>query len=319
MRNPLVSIIVPVYNAENTLEKCVDSICRQTYNNLEIILVNDGSKDKSLEKINRIANNDKRIIVIDKKNSGVSETRNLGIEAATGDFISFVDSDDYIDLELYDSLLQLALSHKAEVVALINYTIFPNIIPVNMEILSGKKAQQELLRLRFPTSCWAYLYSKKIITSTSVRFNNEIAFFEDLLFNFTILESVGRVVLCRNNMYHYILNDNSINKSPLNKKKMSALDIRLNISVDNEKLYNAETFFRAHTIISLLLSTMKNKVNKNQRLQEIGKASRCLLKRKHAYFNVPIHYIIIIILTSISPKFAVNMGRCIKYRGGKND
>lgn len=96
----LVSIIVPVYNAEKYLNKCLDSIVNQTYSNLEIILINDGSTDNSLSICNDYTNKDGRIIVIDKHNTGAADSRNEGLKKATGKYIMFVDSDDFIDLNI---------------------------------------------------------------------------------------------------------------------------------------------------------------------------------------------------------------------------
>ena len=96
MDTPLVSVIVPVYNAENTLHACVKSISEQTYRNIEIILVNDGSKDDSLSVCRALAAGDERIKIIDKPNSGVSASRNMGIECARGKYLQFADSDDYL-------------------------------------------------------------------------------------------------------------------------------------------------------------------------------------------------------------------------------
>ena len=97
MKQPLVSIILPVYNAQSHLARCLSSICAQTYQNLEIIVLNDGSKDQSLPVCEEFRKKDSRIILVDKANSGVSDTRNLGLKLATGEYIQFVDSDDYID------------------------------------------------------------------------------------------------------------------------------------------------------------------------------------------------------------------------------
>ena len=97
MNKPLVSVIVPVYNAEKTLHACVKSICAQTYDNIEIILVNDGSHDDSLNICRAFAAGDERIKIVDKPNSGVSASRNVGIECAGGKYLQFSDSDDYMD------------------------------------------------------------------------------------------------------------------------------------------------------------------------------------------------------------------------------
>ena len=96
MNSPLISVIVPVYNVENFLHECVDSIINQSYSNLEIILINDGSSDKSGEICEIYALKDSRIKVYHKKNGGLSESRNMGLDHATGSYISFVDSDDYV-------------------------------------------------------------------------------------------------------------------------------------------------------------------------------------------------------------------------------
>lgn len=111
-RPALISVIVPIYNIVEYLPRCVDSIRRQTYRNLEIILVDDGSTDNSGAMAEKFALEDKRVRVFHKENGGVSTARNLGIEKARGDFIGFVDSDDYIEPEMYERLLMVALSEN---------------------------------------------------------------------------------------------------------------------------------------------------------------------------------------------------------------
>jgi glycosyltransferase involved in cell wall biosynthesis len=101
------SFIVPVYNTEKYLRKCIDSLIGQTYNNTEIILINDGSTDNSLQICNEYAVKDTRFIIIDKENGGLADTRNVGIKAATGDYISFVDSDDYIELNTCEKINEI--------------------------------------------------------------------------------------------------------------------------------------------------------------------------------------------------------------------
>lgn len=111
-RPVLISVIVPVYNTVNYLERCVDSIRRQTWRNLEIILVDDGSTDNSGAMAEKIAMEDRRVKVFHKENGGSSSARNLGISQARGDYIGFVDSDDYIEPEMYERLLAVALSEQ---------------------------------------------------------------------------------------------------------------------------------------------------------------------------------------------------------------
>lgn len=114
MSNPLISIIVPVFNVEKYLEKCIESIIGQTYQNIEIILVDDGSKDTSGKICDKFAKEDRRIVVIHKKNGGLSTARNAGIDIAKGVFISFIDSDDYVSVDFCKILLQAIINDNAD-------------------------------------------------------------------------------------------------------------------------------------------------------------------------------------------------------------
>lgn len=114
--NNKVSIIVPVYNVEMHLHKCIESIINQTYKNLEILLIDDGSKDNSGKICDQFAKKDSRIKVIHKKNGGLPDARNRGLELATGEYVSFIDSDDWIDPQMIEELLQIATKHNVEVV-----------------------------------------------------------------------------------------------------------------------------------------------------------------------------------------------------------
>lgn len=114
MKEGLISVIIPVYNAEKYIKRCIKSIQANDYKNLEIICINDGSKDRSLESLLDLQSKDKRIRVIDQTNGGVAVARNRGIEEATGEFVSFIDADDYIHSRYYSTLMQIALENKVE-------------------------------------------------------------------------------------------------------------------------------------------------------------------------------------------------------------
>jgi len=116
MDQPLVSIILPVYNAQNHLARCIGSILNQTYKNIELIILNDGSKDHSLPVCEEFRAKDSRIVLVDKENSGVSDTRNLGLKLAGGEYVQFVDSDDYIDPDFTQHLVEAAEAHHADLV-----------------------------------------------------------------------------------------------------------------------------------------------------------------------------------------------------------
>ena len=113
---PLISVIVPIYNVEKYLDRCVDSIINQTYKNLEIILVDDGSPDNCPQMCDDYAKKDSRIKVVHKENGGLSDARNVGMEVATGEYVSFIDSDDYISLDFYETLLETIVDNDSDIV-----------------------------------------------------------------------------------------------------------------------------------------------------------------------------------------------------------
>ena len=114
MKNKLISIIVPMYNSSSTIERCLNSLKNQSYKNIEIIVINDGSTDNSSEICRKMIKKDKRIKIYEKVNQGVSSARNLGLSHAKGDFIGFVDSDDYIEEKMYEELLEMIMKTKAK-------------------------------------------------------------------------------------------------------------------------------------------------------------------------------------------------------------
>lgn len=113
--NKKISVIVAVYNTEKYIEKCLRSLLNQTYQNLEIIVVDDGSTDNSKEVLKKYSHNDKIKLIYNKKNSGLSYSRNVGLENATGDYIGYIDSDDYVDLDYYEKLIQAIIENKADI------------------------------------------------------------------------------------------------------------------------------------------------------------------------------------------------------------
>ena len=135
MEMPLVSIIVPVYNAQSHLSRCLESICGQEYKNLELIVINDGSKDKSLPVCEEFRKKDSRILLVDKANSGVSDTRNLGLKLAGGKYVQFVDSDDYIAPDYTARLVEAAEKTGADLV----------ISPYTMVIPAGASKPEQVL------------------------------------------------------------------------------------------------------------------------------------------------------------------------------
>ena len=189
MNQPLVSIIVPIYKTERFLRKCVDSILSQTYNNLEIILVDDGSPDNCGQICDEYAKLDARIQVIHKQNAGLSEARNTGIDSAMGKYILFVDSDDYIENQTVEKLIGGASGQRLSVIGY--KLLFPN----NEELSTPEQAygifetiQSYLLSFHklFATKfnfAWGKLYNLAIIKENGLRFEKGLSLVEDVIFN----------------------------------------------------------------------------------------------------------------------------------------
>ena len=219
-----VSVIVAVYNIEKYLGRCLDSICQQTYDDIEIIVVNDGSTDGSKEIAREYAEKDSRIIVVDKKNGGLSDARNAGVDCATGDAILFVDGDDYLDLNCIEILVERMLSADAKIV------LFPYIREFSdksvksklfdeEKIFSGAEVKEKILaRLIGPdknlqgvspvtmdrlNTAWGKLY--KIDVIKNIRFvDTKIIGIEDGWFNINVFFGInGKAVYTEKTWYHY--------------------------------------------------------------------------------------------------------------------
>ena len=171
---PLVSIIVPVYKVEKYLDRCVESLVNQTYKNIEIILVDDGSPDNCPEMCDAWAQKDSRIVVIHKENGGVSSARNKGLESARGEWIWFVDSDDYVELFALEKLVPM--TDNSDLI------IFDTRID-ELYVKDDRFFDNYYFMYRFGFGPCNKLYKKSIITENNLKFDVEEAIGEDLLFN----------------------------------------------------------------------------------------------------------------------------------------
>ena len=223
---PQVSIIVPVYNVENYIERCLNSLVNQTFKDIEIITINDGSTDKSLELLNKYAKEDIRISVIDLGDEGVSYCRNLGIEKANGKYIMFVDSDDWIDSSMVEVMYKKAEENKLDLVMCSYIREFKDhskekIFNLPQEIIyKDNEVKNELLRklvgpikeeLSNPEmldalgTVWGKLYRADILKENKIKFVDlkEIGSAEDTLFNIFTFNYLKKVMFLNKPMYHY--------------------------------------------------------------------------------------------------------------------
>lgn len=220
MSIPLVSIIIPVFNAERYLTKCLKSIIKQSYEHIEILVINDGSSDNSLSIINEFSRKDPRIHILSKKNSGPSETRNLGLEHATGEFISFVDADDWIHENMIEQMV-FEMSRRRSDLVICEVLQFDcqndNYTPRRTFKLSelDQHASYDALMSRFISgefdfANWNKLYKRAIIEENRIRFQADLRIGEDFIFNLIYLNHVSRHTLVYAPMYNYRIHENSL-------------------------------------------------------------------------------------------------------------
>ena len=248
MDQPLVSIILPVYNAQNHLARCIGSILNQTYKNIELIILNDGSKDHSLPVCEEFRARDSRIVLVDKENSGVSDTRNLGLKLASGKYVQFVDSDDYIDPDFTEHLGTAAEQNNADLVIAPYKMVIPAGATKPEQVLdklqdelgvmtvarppevreygflpAGVYTQDEFARhlMDKPASyfygvLWNKLYRRDLLVDHQIQFTSEVRWAEDLVFNMQYLEYANVLVSIPEAGYYYVQNPQSICHTQIN-------------------------------------------------------------------------------------------------------
>lgn len=206
----LVSIIVPMYNVEQFIGKCIDSIIGQTYKHIEIILIDDGSPDLSGNIAEKFALTDARIQVIKTKNQGVSSARNLGIQLSKGEYLIFVDSDDYLSPDYVDYMMSMALNNEAEFVMSKNCHLFPSTEtkyddPIdNIEIWSPEKAASMLLYPgKIEIGCWNKLFLKEFIVNNNILFPEGLYMGEGLNFIVNAAQKANKICVGSKRVYNY--------------------------------------------------------------------------------------------------------------------
>lgn len=208
----LVSVIIPIYNVEKYLEQCFASIISQTYKNIEIILIDDGSTDNSGDIADRLAQDDSRVRIIHKKNGGLSDARNAGMKIATGEYITFIDSDDYVDAKFIEILLELAQTTGAEIIQCNNSRKSTKLGMGSSKavMMQGTHAFIELMKYKTvsPTA-WAKLYKRSLF------YDNKLEFpvgrlHEDTAIVYKLIYLADKIVCNDNVLYFYRLNNMSI-------------------------------------------------------------------------------------------------------------
>ena len=211
-----ISIVIPVYNAEKSLSVCIESIQKQTYDELEILLIDDGSTDSSNVICKRYADKDHRIRVINKSNGGVSSARNLGIKEATGKYIQFVDSDDYIEARCCQTLVEAMETYKVDMVicgCVEHRGKKVNVISYENKVFYTMKDMEEdfgtLYRMNLLNIPWNKLFLREKIKKL---FDEGKSLGEDLVFNLFYMKEIEAVSVIQDALYHYIIVESSLSR-----------------------------------------------------------------------------------------------------------
>ena len=202
-----VSVIVPIYNVEKYLEKCINSLLSQTLEDIQIILVNDGSKDNSGNIAKEYEKNNKdRVIYVEKENGGLSDARNYGLKYATGDFIAFLDSDDYIEKNAYEEMYNKAIEENADYVECDFIWEFPNKIRVDKQYpYKNKKEMLSFVRV----VAWNKLIKRQLIIDNNLEFPKGLRY-EDIEFTYKLIPFVNKFAYVDKPFIHYVQREGSI-------------------------------------------------------------------------------------------------------------
>lgn len=298
-----ISIVVPVYNAEKCLKKCIDSIILQTYKNIEIILIDDGSTDNSLNICKQYETKDKRIIVIHKENGGPSETRNLGIEKATGKFITFVDADDYIDTKMYEKLESDIKKYNSDIAVckikkVRKWEEKKHKLETKYDTI--KMGKEEALNdiLEIKSNITDYLYNKLYKTELfkDIRLPNG-KIFEDMDIMYKIIDKTSTITYTNYEGYYYVQHTASITRNMKQNDIIEGINIiknrykilEQNNKIDLDKLKQN----RADFILKMYVAIARHnyiKLTENTKMKEEYEFYKRFSKNREKYNKLIYNY-----------------------------
>ena len=271
MDNIKVSVVVPAYNIEKYIERCIVSIQEQTYKNIEIIIVDDGSTDRTGIVVEQLSKTDNRIKVIHKENGGVTSARIEGVKNSTGDYIGFVDSDDYIEVNMYECLIRNVMKYNADISHCGYQMVFPNHTDFyygtgNVIVQNNEKGLYDLLTGDYvEPGLWNKIYRRDLFNKVILKndYDTTIRINEDLLMNYFLFKDASISVYEDICPYHYILRNNSAATSKVNLNKLvdpgKVLGILLKETKENSKLENI--VFKRIARYLIYISTIPAKEN----------------------------------------------------------
>lgn len=286
-----ISVIIPVYNTYRELMKCLDSVCCQTYKNIEIILVDDGSNDGSEKIVDEYASIDNRIIVIHKENGGESSARNIGLEKATGSIISFLDCDDWIDSTMYEIMVEEMRENNLDICAcgwtkeyVDKSVVMSNALPLEKRIMNREEFLKKIyMRDSYQgfAYMWNKLYKKEVLIDKNgkeYRFNEQLSIGGDVVFLAFAALNAKRVKYIDKSFYHYYQRENSgVHSLSISKMRdwISAYGVVLKMLTDehisDEVIDYVKRFMAYHASNGVRISINDNDIEAKCFFQKIMK------------------------------------------------
>lgn len=275
---PEISVIVPVYNVEQYLPQCLDSIINQTFKDIEIICINDGSTDNSGKILEQYAQKDDRIKIIHQENQGLSVARNNGMAQAIGEYVSFIDSDDFIHPKFIETLYQAIIQNDCDIAGCDFQKVYNNEIPVSRSKQSKKyvPALEVLLDKRnfIHFNVWNKLYKKEAIKN--IKFVENL-YFEDWVFNLCVFAQNTSFAWVNEKLYGYRISKNSIMRSQFNEKKLYSYVRGIEIVAEYFQTKHPHEWNKVKKLrISRTVKMMMNSALRSQNSQIINETKQAL-------------------------------------------
>lgn len=275
-----VSVIVPVYNVENYLARCLNSLINQTLHEIEIICINDGSSDNSLNILDEYSNKDARIRIVNQENKGLSKSRNTGIDLATGEYISFVDSDDWVDENFLEVLYNAAKGHNADIaatdVAVVRSTAVKDYIRFESEaIYTDTIPKYNICKCPEKCNIWNKIYKLEKIRQYKLYFEN--IYYEDVIWTPKVLYYLNTLITIPGAKYYYFRHGQSVIRRTKKNKKMQT-----------DLAYAHEVFDKFLTEINIDKNMLEIKQVKKYKLFGITLLKKITIGKKEEYklFNI---------------------------------
>ncbi len=288
--NELVSFIVPVYNVEKYIKKLVESIQKQTYENYEIILVDDGSKDNSGKIIDDLAKNDSKIKVIHKENGGVSSARNIGLKKSVGSIILFIDGDDYIDEDYAFYFYNLIKNSNCDIAVNMDfYSVYENNYAVkDGTIMDNKSIIKMMYYDDINVAVWNKAYKREFLINNNILFDETVWFGEGMLFNINCFNLVDQIAVGNKKVYHQVWNSESaMRKFNLKSNLCGIRSLQLQkeiLNTDDKKIMLAWKYHLRCFNRSILIGILKSN-SKDEYIDEFKKCKKNLRKDLFVVFK----------------------------------